>query len=154
MLDKEIIIRRLAIIKYLYSNGVQQSMQVETVAGFSILSFHDCAEMFLLLVAENKDLKAQDWSFMNYWTKIPELTLRDSMNALKDRRVSIKHKGQFPSKSDIELSRLTITQFLEENTPKQFNLELKDIKISSLISYESVRTYIETADKYYQDGNL
>lgn len=42
MLDKEIIIRRLAIVKYLYTIAVQQSMQVETVAGFSILSFHYC----------------------------------------------------------------------------------------------------------------
>ena len=51
MLDKEIIIRRLATIKYLYNIGIQQSRQVETVAGFSILTFHDCAEMFLILVA-------------------------------------------------------------------------------------------------------
>jgi len=65
MLDKEIIIRRLAIIKYLYNIGVQQSMQVETVAGFSILTFHDCAEMFLLLVAENSNKKAES-NFMNY----------------------------------------------------------------------------------------
>lgn len=49
MLDYEIIIRRLATIKYLYRIGVQQSLLVDTVAGFSILSFHDCAEMFLLL---------------------------------------------------------------------------------------------------------
>ena len=59
ILDKGIIIRRLAIIKYLYNIGVQQSMQVETIAGFSILAFHDCAEMILLLVAENKGMKAQ-----------------------------------------------------------------------------------------------
>ncbi len=34
-------------------------MQVDMVAGFSILSFHDCAEMFLLLVAENKGMKGE-----------------------------------------------------------------------------------------------
>lgn len=105
ILDKGIIIRRLAIIKYLYNIGVQQSMQVETIAGFSILAFHDCAEMFLLLVAENKGMKAQT-NFMSYWDDYPELTLKESMRALKDRRVNIKHKGQFPSKSDIEISRI------------------------------------------------
>lgn len=154
MLDKEIIIRRLAIVKYLYTIAVQQSMQVETVAGFSILSFHDCAEIFLLLIAENKNLKAQKWSFMDYWTHIPELTLQTSMNALKERRVSIKHKGQFPSKSDIEISRLTITQFLEENTSKQFGLEFKEISISSLISFESVKNHIEIAEQKYQSGEI
>ena len=93
MLDKEIVIRRLAVIKYLYNIGIQQSMQVETTAGFSILSFHDCAEMFLLLIAENKGIKTKDLSFMEYWDKCPELTLKESMNALKERRISIKHKG-------------------------------------------------------------
>ena len=53
-LDKQTITKRLAIIKYLYRIGVEQSMQDGAFAGFSILSFHDCAEMFLLLVAENK----------------------------------------------------------------------------------------------------
>lgn len=93
-LDKEIIIRRLAIIKYLYNLGAQQSMQVDMVAGFSILSFHDCAEMFLLLVAENKGMKGEN-VFMDYWNKIPELTLKESMRILKERRVNIKHKGLF-----------------------------------------------------------
>lgn len=65
MIDKELIIRRLATIKYLYRIGVEQSMQVDTIAGFSILSFHDCVEMFLLLVAENKGIKAPE-SFMGY----------------------------------------------------------------------------------------
>lgn len=67
MLDKEIIIRRLATIKYLYRIGVEQSMQVEAIAGFSILSFHDCAEMFLLLVAENKEIDSKSISFMEFW---------------------------------------------------------------------------------------
>ena len=74
MLDREIIIRRLAIIKYLHNIGVQQSMQVETVAGFSVLAFHDCAEMFLLLVAENKGDNCEKWSFMEFWNKYPELS--------------------------------------------------------------------------------
>ena len=103
MIDKEIIIRRLAVIKYLYNTGVQQSMQVETVAGFSVLTFHDCAEMFLILVAENKNDKCEKWSFMDFWNNYPELTLRESMRNLKERRISIKHKGQFPSKADIKL---------------------------------------------------
>jgi hypothetical protein len=93
-LDKEIIIRRLAIIKYLYNLGAQQSMQVDMVAGFSILSFHDCAEMFLLLVAENKGMKGEN-VFMDYWNKIPELTLKESMRILKERRVNIKNSVVF-----------------------------------------------------------
>lgn len=154
MIDKEIIIRRLSTIKYLYNIGVQQSSQVETVAGFSILSFHDCAEMFLLLVAENKGIKTKDLSFMSYWTQCPELTLKESMNALKDRRVSIKHKGQFPSKSDIEISRITMTNFLEENTPILFGIEFKNISISNLILFDNVKSYIDKAESFYSEGQL
>lgn len=33
--------------------------------------------------------------FMDYWNKIPELTLKESMRILKERRVNIKHKGLF-----------------------------------------------------------
>lgn len=153
ILDKGIIIRRLAIIKYLYNIGVQQSMQVETIAGFSILAFHDCAEMFLLLVAENKGMKAQT-NFMSYWDDYPELTLKESMRALKDRRVNIKHKGQFPSKSDIEISRITMTDFLEQNIPIQFGIEFKDISISSLVSYDNVKGYIDTAELKYNEENF
>lgn len=152
-LNKDIIIRRLAIIKYLYNIGVQQSMQVETIAGFSILAFHDCAEMFLLLVAENKG-KKDEVNFMSYWDKYPELTLKESMRALKDRRVSIKHKGQFPSKFDIEISRSTMTDFLEQNTPIQFKIEFKDVSISNLVSYENVKMYIDMAESNYNEGNL
>lgn len=153
ILDKEIIIRRLATIKYLYNIGVQQSMQVETIAGFSILAFHDCTEMFLLLIAENKGKKAL-FNFMGYWDDYPELTLRESMRALKDRRVNIKHKGQFPSKSDIEISRITMTEFLEQNTPIQFGIEFKDISISNLVSYDNVKRYIDIAELNYNEGKL
>lgn len=146
-LDKEIIVRRLAIIKYLYNLGVQQSMQVDTVAGFSILSFHDCAEMFLLLVAENKGMKGEE-VFMNYWNKIPELTLKESMRILKDRRVNIKHKGLFPSKSDIEISRITMADFLNQNTKIQFDMDFSSVSISSLISYNRVKEHIDVAEEY------
>ncbi|MBP3740107.1 MAG: hypothetical protein J6I41_03215 [Bacteroidales bacterium] len=154
MIDKEIIIRRLAVIKYLYNTGVQQSMQVETVAGFSVLTFHDCAEMFLILVAENKNDKCEKWSFMDFWNNYPELTLRESMRNLKERRISIKHKGQFPSKADIEISRITMADFLEQNCITQFGIEFRNISVTSLIKYEDVRKYVDIAEKAYENGQL
>lgn len=153
-IDREIIIRRLATIKYLYSIGVQQSLQVESIAGFSILAFHDCAEMFLLLVAENKGDNADKLSFMGFWDKYPDLTLKESMRNLKDRRVSIKHKGLFPSKSDIEISRITVADFLEQNTINQFGIDFKDVSVSCLISYSQVKEYIDNAEKDYNNGNI
>lgn len=65
-MKKEVIIKRLARIKYLYKIGLEQSAQVETLVGFSVLAFHDAAEMFLILAAEEKNKRIQD-HFMDYW---------------------------------------------------------------------------------------
>ncbi len=146
LLNQEVILRRLAIIKYLYEMGVCQSNQVETIAGFSILAFHDSAEMFLLLIAENKG-DAAPRNFMEYWDRYKELTLKESMKRLKDIRVDIKHRGQFPSKSDINICRITIGEFFEQNTIAQFGLEFKDISITEIISYKNVKEYVNIAVK-------
>lgn len=147
MLSSEIIIRRLALIKYLYKIGEQQSRQVETIAGFSILSFHDCIEMFLLLVAEHNNVKSESLSFMDFWDKFPNLTLKESMRAVKDRRVSAKHKGQFPSNSDIDISRINVTDFLEQNSKIQFGVEFRDVSLLDLVVYDEVRKHLEQAQK-------
>ena len=39
------------MVKHLHRVGVEQSKQVETLASFSILPFHDSTEMFLKLLA-------------------------------------------------------------------------------------------------------
>jgi hypothetical protein len=146
MLNSEIIIRRLAIIKYLYKIGIQQSMQVESVAGFSILTFHDCIEMFLLLVAEHNNVKAE-YEFMNYWDTFPNLTSKESMKALKARRVNIKHKGLFPSKSDVEISRINVIDFFEQNTKIQFNLDFKQISLLDLLMDSEAKTLLRSAEE-------
>lgn len=159
-LDHRIIINRLAKIKYLYKKGIEQSMQVGEFAGFSILSFHDCVEMFLLLVLEDKgDPRPQkdrnkNIQFMNYWECFDNLTLRESMNMLKERRRNIKHKGLFPSKSDIDESRITITQFFRENTPIQFGIDFDRLSISDLIVYPNIKEYVNKAELHLSQNNI
>jgi hypothetical protein len=158
-LDRTIIVNRLAIIKYLYKIGIEQSKQAGTFAGFSILTFHDCAEMFLLLVLEDRgdprpnNEKKKEISFMGYWDCFKELTLKDSMNLLKERRRNIKHKGIFPSMSDIEESSITITRFFKENTPKLFNEDFDTISVSDLIIYPNIREYVNLAKSFLSQNN-
>lgn len=155
MLNKEIIIRRLALIKYLFQKGVEISKQAETISGFSILSFHDSIEMFLILAAEDRDLKKyKTFSFMQFWDNIPELTMRNQIEALKDRRVAIKHRCQFPSKQDIEISRINTIDFFVENTSKIFNLKFSDISLADLISSQEVRELIISAEKKLADNDI
>jgi len=145
MLNKELIIKRLALIKHLYKLGLEQSKQVETLSAFSILSFHDSIEMFLKLIAEHQNIKSDKFSFLDYWANIPSLTLMESMRNLNARRVNIKHRGLLPSKSDVEISRVNTTDFFDQNVIIQLGVDFKDISLLSLISYNSIRTYLEEA---------
>lgn len=154
MLNKEIIIKRLALIKHLYKIGIEQSRQFESIASFSILSLHDSIEMFLKLLSEHKNLKSDNFSFLDYWTQIPELTLKESMRNLNARRVNIKHKGLLPSKSDIEISRVNTIDFFEQNTFSQFGIEWKDISLLTLLEYENIRIQLENAQKALEENKM
>lgn len=123
-MDTQIIIKRLTLIKYLYLQGVELSKKAETIAGFSLMSFHDAVEMFLLLVAENLGEKNfQNWDFMNYWQRIPSLTMGAQMNSMKNIRRSLKHHGAFPSHDDVEECRINVGAFFAENVKKQFDID-------------------------------
>ncbi len=154
MLNKELILKRLALIKYLYKKGIEQSYQSETIAAFSILNLHDSIEMFLKLLAEFKDIKSDKFSFIQYWSKIEGLTLKESMSNLNARRVNIKHKGLLPSKSDIEISRVNTTDFFEQNTKKFFNIDFYKISLLDLISYVRVREHLEKSQDFLNNGNF
>jgi hypothetical protein len=63
--------RRLALSRYLYTIGVNQSFQPEPLAGVSILAFHDSVEIFLQVASEHLDVSGpkgkEQRSFMGYW---------------------------------------------------------------------------------------
>ena len=142
MVNMEIIIKRLAHIKQLYLIGIQQSQQSENIAVFSLLAFHDSIEMFLKLLSEHKGLNSSKYNFLDYWTNIPELTLKESMRNLNARRVNLKHKGLIPAKSEIEISRVNTTDFFKQNTGTQFGIKFEDISLIKLVSNEKVKEYL------------
>lgn len=154
MLNKEIIIKRLSLIKYLYQIGIEQSRQSETIASFSILSFHDSIEMFLKLLSEHRNIRSDKLNFLDYWTKVPSLTLKESMRNLNSRRVNIKHKGLLPSKSDIEISRVNAGEFFEQNTLPQFGIDFKEISLLDLIQYEDVKKNLEIATESLETNDI
>lgn len=154
-LDKTIITKRLTYIKYLYQQGVEQSKLPEVIAGFALMQFHDCIEMFLLLVAENLGKKDYaKWSFMQYWTEIGTLTMRDAMNTMKQRRVSLKHHGSFPSHDDVVECSINVGTFLHENVQNQFGIDFDTISLVDLVSYESARSPLSIAVQNMADGKL
>ena len=153
-MNKEIITKRLTFIKQLFKIGIAQSYQAESVAFFSILSFHDSIEMFLILLAEKKNIKSEKFNFMDYWEKIPDLTLKESMRNLNDRRKNIKHKGLLPAKSEIEISRVSTIEFFDQNTKAQFNIDFQDISLLELINYPIVLKYLKKSEKYLNESQF
>lgn len=148
MINKEIITRRLALIKYLFKLGVEQSKQIEPLSAFSILNFHDSVEMFLKLLTEKLNIKSDTFNFLDYWDKIPDLTLKESMRNLNTRRVNIKHKWIFPSKADIDISKINTADFFQQNTESQFGITFDNINLLELISYEKVKQHLLAAQNF------
>lgn len=147
-MDIQIITRRLTLIKYLYNQGVEQSKKAETIAGFSLMHFHDAVEMFLLLVAENLGRQNfQKWEFMKYWQEIPTLTMETQMSSMKNRRRSLKHHGAFPSHDDVDECRINVGAFLAENSKIQFDIDFSDISLIEMISFEKTREYLKEAQE-------
>ena len=111
--------------------------------------------MFLLLVAENLGKKDYTkWPFMQYWAEINTLTMRDAMNIMKQRRVSLKHHGSFPSHDDVVECRINVGTFLQENVKIQFGIDFEAISLVDLVSYESVRSPLSTAVTNMNNGKL
>lgn len=146
---EELILKRLAVIKQLYLQGVAQSYNAEPMNGFSILSFHDSVEMFMKLCAEHKNIRIdRNVNFGDYFSKLPDLLCEATMTNLNSKRVNLKHYGALPSKLDVEISRVNVADFFQQNTPIFFGVSFEEISLSSLIKYESVREYVEQAQKY------
>lgn len=147
MIDKDLLLKRLSVIKLLYKIGLEQSKQTESISFFSILSFHDSIEMFLKLATEHKNIKADKFSFIEYWDRMPELTLKESMKSLNSRRVNLKHKGLVPAKIEIEASRVNTTDFFEQNTKTTFDIEFSDVSLFELIKFSETKKLLILSQK-------
>lgn len=147
MIDKELLMKRLSVIKLLYKVGLEQSKQSEAISFFSILTFHDSIEMFLKLASEHRNIKSDKFSFIEYWDSMPHLTLKESMKNLNLRRVNLKHKGLVPAKIEIESSRVNVTDFFEQNTKNTFDIEFSDISLFELIKFEETKKLLKFAQE-------
>lgn len=162
MLSSDIVIRRLALIKYLYGVGIEQSQKPEPLCVFSILTFHDAVELFLQLAADYHNVKRQkaQISFMEHWKllspKIPKggPTQQVAMERLNKARVGLKHYGILPSKFEIESFRASATNFFEENTPLIFNIDFSTISLVDLIQYEETKNYLKEAMALLDKNNI
>lgn len=160
-MDLKIIIQRLAFAKYLIHKGNLESSNTEPLSSVSILNYHDALEFAFDLILTDKGISMNDLSFMQYFDKINEwlrnnekneISLRPSLEKLKERRVNLKHRGIFPSKTGIEESRITANNLFEELCMNVYELDKNDISLIELMNNERVKKRIkESIDSYPSD---
>ena len=161
-MEKGIIIKRLAFIKYILGQGNYQSQQPEPMCASSLLNFHDSTELFLHLIAEELNTKTDD-NLMKYWDNInpklielgkSELTQKESMRRLNKARVSLKHHGNLPSKLDIGDFRTLTNVFFQENTKNIFDIDFDSISMIGLINNQRVKDLLQKAEQEFKEGKL
>lgn len=151
-MKQEVTTRRLVLIKYLYKTAFEQSKQSESFAGFSILSFHDCVEMLLILIAEKKRKKKQE-HFLGYWNVITDLPYKEAMENLNNVRKMLKHHGIFSNKDEIDRCRIDVKVFLTDCFKSYFGIGFDNLSLSSLIAINSVKEEIDRAELLMKEGN-
>lgn len=156
-MNTELILRRLAFIRYLFNVAVEQSKQAEPLAAASVLSFHDSVELFMQLTSEHLNEGKNAVHFMEYFDllKLPNgqtLSEKESIRRLNNARVALKHDGILPSKFEIDALRASVTSFFETNTQLAFGLEFRSVSMLNLVQCKEAKACLEEADKLIVEG--
>lgn len=145
--------KRLAFIRLLHQQGVDQTRLPEPLNFTSVLSFHDAVEHFLILAGEYLGAELPDrMNFKQYWTELPkklgngvELSGKVGMDRLNRLRNSFKHVGTPPGAAAIEQARADVAAFFEENTPRVFRIPFGGIDMTDLIHQPEAREMVKAA---------
>lgn len=152
------VVRRLALVRYLYEMAVEQSRLPEPLSSMSLLWFHDAAELFLGTAADHQNLRKKSIAFMDYWGEFRErgvsLPEEAAMSRLNEARVSLKHKGLLPAALQLEAFRASATSFLRDATALVFDTEFDRISMGSVVRDVETRRNLERAEELADAGEL
>jgi hypothetical protein len=147
---------RLALIRLLYQQGVEQAAQPEPLSLFSLLAFHDSVELFLVLAADHlgAQMPKGDPGFMDYWHILRpteafpagvSLTGKGRMDRLNRNRNALKHAGALPSRSAVDDALSSAASFFEENTAAAFGVAFDAIDMADVVPQEGIRKLVKAA---------
>lgn len=155
-------VQRLAFIRFLYDQGVAQTRQPQPTAATSVLSFHDAAELFLILAGEHlqANLPTQI-NFAEYWTKLgpklppnTELPSKKAMERMNKLRVNLKHYGAVPSPTDIEQVRADVTTFFTDATSLIFRVDFHQVDMTDLVTDAAAAKRLQDAQAKADAGDF
>lgn len=146
-------LQKLALVRYMFNNGVHESEQPTPLSATAVLLFHDSIELFLGLACQHLNIVLNDGTqFMQYFAAIEKhfgqgkgLTHAESMRRHNKLRVAFKHHAVLPADSEIVAFRATATAFFVENTPRVFGVEFESVSLIDLVQFEEAREHLTKA---------
>jgi hypothetical protein len=152
-------IKRLAFIRFLYSQGLEQAARPQSLAATALLSFHDAVEMFLLLAAEHRGVNLdRNTTFDGYWTQVAaqagvQLPSRNAMRRMNNSRVNFKHHGSIPSATDLDQFRGDVTTFFTDAAQAVFAADFTSLDMTDLVTQPAALTRIRDAEVSASQGD-
>ncbi|MFE9099812.1 hypothetical protein [Actinomadura geliboluensis] len=148
------VMERLAFIRLLHQQGVDQSRQPEPLNFTCVLTFHDAIELFLLLASEHLNVTVpgkgqgfveKHFNPINTALGNTELSGRKGVGRITTQRNAFKHANLWPAPQAVEGFRADTASFFEENTPKVFGLAYDAIDLTDLVRQDSARALLKEA---------
>ena len=155
-------VRRLAMIKYMFQRGLEQSRRSAPLSTLAVLSFHDAAELFLRLACEHNCITqgTQKWDntkFNEYWNllaPVAAVTQQSGMDRLNRARNNFKHAGNTVSDTDLEFFRVTVWSFFEDNTVSLFSgATFQTVSLTDLVESPKTREELLKCEERWQAGD-
>jgi tetratricopeptide (TPR) repeat protein len=153
------VVRRLAFVRFLHTQGLEQVRRPQPFATTALLSFHDAAELFLGLAADHLGINLpQHVNFAGYFDQIEKATGaplpgKGAMMRMNRGRVNLKHHGLIPSAPDLEQFRADVTTFLTDSTQVVFNVGFSSIDMIDLVPQPNVLTLLRSAETQAGQGD-
>ncbi|MFD7881104.1 hypothetical protein ACFV3N_01560 [Streptomyces bauhiniae] len=150
-------VQRLAYVRYLYREGIEQSGQPAPLRSRAITSFHDAVENYLGVLTQHLGIDvAKAPEFIAYWALVKEkfdLPKKDAMKRLNDARVALKHNGTFPSEHQIEQAHRAAEDFFTTVTPKVFGVDFDSIDMVDLLTQPETARLLREAQTHADVGD-
>lgn len=151
---------RLAFIRYLHHQAVQQGTLPEPQSSAAVLLLHDAVEAFLLLAAEHLSATPPR-EFGQYWDVLSpakltggvDLAVKQGMVRLNKIRVNLKHHGIQPGKAAIDQGIADAATFFAANTQLVFGIDYDQVSMADVIEQEKVRELVRKAEAANASGD-
>ncbi|WUD72118.1 hypothetical protein OG937_10670 [Streptomyces sp. NBC_00510] len=152
--------KRLAFLRLVYDQGVQQSRLPAPLNATALLSFHDSVELFMVLVGDHLGAQLdRRTNFLDYWERLKKapngvlLSQIAGMRRLNDHRNGLKHAGNLPLPDVLDQARTDTRAFFDENVPRVFpHVSFDSIDMADVIPQEDVRAIAKAASQHAASG--